>query len=326
MHDPRFGLFILPTDIASAQATAQRAERDGFYSVSHNDHFYSPFGTPESPQLECFTVLTAVAAVTETIRLAPAVAVASFRTPALLAKIATSVDLASNGRLICGLGAGWQGTEYGTHGYRFPPLGERLEQLDETIRILKAMWTEDVPAFNGKHFRIENAFNNPRSVQKPHPPIMLGGSGTGLLRLAAKHADILNIIPPTSNGKDFPNDPVATRKFDMPTMKSRIEKLHGMCREAGRDPAEIELGGLALVGLSTDPNDAGLREMAKNLGFPDYDTAQRAPVALLGTPDEVKRELAARLKDTGVTYYIVVPAGEESYDRFVGEVMPEFTS
>lgn len=324
MHDPKFGLFMLPPDIAAAQETGRQAERDGFFSVSHNDHFYSPLGTPESPQLECFTVLTAVAAVTETIRLAPAVAVAGFRNPALLAKVTTSVDLASQGRFICGIGAGWQGKEYETHGYPFPPLKERLEQLDETLEILKAMWTEEAPAFQGRHFMVRDAYNNPRPVQKPHPPIMLGGSGTGLLRLAAKHADILNIIPPTGNGKDFVNDPVATVKFDMPTMMSRIEKLRSFCREADRDPDEIELGGLMLVGLSEDAGDASLRELAKNLGFPDYETAQASPVALLGTPDEAKRTLEARIRDTRVTYYIVVPASEASYALLVKDVMPAF--
>ncbi|HJP34716.1 MAG TPA: LLM class flavin-dependent oxidoreductase, partial [Gammaproteobacteria bacterium] len=141
MHDVKFGLFVLPDNVADAQAAARRAEADGFYSISHNDHFYSPLGPPESPQLECFTVLTAIAAVTETIKLVPAVVAASFRTPPLLAKIATSLDIASNGRFICGLGAGWQDKEYEAHGIPFPPLQERLEQLDETIQILKAMWT-----------------------------------------------------------------------------------------------------------------------------------------------------------------------------------------
>ena len=189
MPDVKFGQFLVPSTIAEAQAAAQKAEAQGFYSVSHNDHFYSPLGNPESPQLECFTVLTAVGAVTKTIKLVPAVAAHSFRTPPFLAKVTTSVDIATQGRFICGLGAGWQDKEYEAHGYPFPPLKQRLEELDETIQILKAMWTEDEPAFSGKYFTVHHAYNNPRPIQKPHPPIMLGGSGTGLLRLAARHAD-----------------------------------------------------------------------------------------------------------------------------------------
>ncbi len=326
MYQTKFGLFMVPSDIAEAQALARQAEARGFYSVSHNDHFYSPLGNPESPQLECFTALTAVAAVTQTIRLAPAVVAASFRTPPLLAKIATSLDIASNGRFICGLGAGWQGPEYEAHGYAFPPLKQRLEELEETIGVLKAMWTQDEPAFSGKHFKVHHAYNNPRAIQQPHPPIMLGGSGTGLLRIAARHADILNIIPPTGNNKDFINDPVATVKFDMPTLKSRIAKLQACCDEAGRDPSEIELGGLSFVALSEDPNDPALREVATHLGFPDYASAQRAPVALIGTPEEVKRELAQRIEETGLSYFIIATASPASFELFCNDVMPAFTS
>ena len=324
MHDPKFGVFLLPNTFDEATEGAQKAESQGFYSVSVNDHFYSPLGDAHSPQLECFTALTAISMVTDTIKLTPAVAAASFRTPAFLAKVTSNVDLVSNGRLICGLGAGWQGTEYLAHDYPFPPLKERLEQLDETIQILKAMWTQESPAFTGKHFKIYDAFNNPRPVQKPHPPIMLGGSGTGLLKIAAREANILNIIPPTSNGKDFPNDPVATVKFSMDVMKQRIAVLHKLMAEYGREPAEMELGGLVLLGLSEDKNDAGLREMAANLGFPDYASAQAAPVALLGTASEVRNEIEKRIKETGVTYYIMLTANPETQDMFVSDVMPHF--
>lgn len=326
MHDVKFGVFILPDGIRAALDAARRAEREGFYSVSHNDHFYSPFATPQSPQLECFTVLTAIAAATTTIRVASTVAAISFRTPALLAKITSSLDLASNGRYICGLGAGWLGTEYAAHGYAFPATAERLEQLNESIQVLKAMWTQEAPRFHGKHFSIDKAYNNPRPVQRPHPPIMLGGSGTGLLRIAAAEADILNVVPPTSNGKDFPNDPVATVRFDMARLKRKIATLHGFARELGRDPEEIELGALVLLGLSRDPADAQLRGMAAKLGFPDYATAQRSPVVLLGTPDEVRRELRARIEQTGITYYIFAPATAESQELFAKEVMPEFVT
>lgn len=324
MHPVRFGVFLLPGTIAEAQAAAQRAERDGFYSVSVNDHFFSPLGSPQSPQLECFTALTAIAGVTSRVKLVPAVASISFRTPPFLAKVMSCVDLASNGRLIAGLGAGWQPTEYKAHNYPFPPTPVRLEQLDEAIQILKAMWTQAEPTYHGKHFHIENAYNNPRPLQQPHPPIMLGGSGTGLLKIAAREATIVNIIPPTGNGKDFVNDPVATLKFDMAILKQRIALLHKFMQEGGRDPQEMELSGLMLLGLSRKADDPALQQMAAHLGFPDFATAQASPVCLLGTPDEAKRELARRIKETGMAYYIFAPSSEESQDLFVKEVMPEF--
>ncbi|MEQ8231520.1 MAG: LLM class flavin-dependent oxidoreductase [Gammaproteobacteria bacterium] len=323
MPQAKFGIFLPTGDLDEAKAAAVAAERDGLYSVSLNDHFYSPLGQPESPQLECFTALTAIAAETERVKLAPCVAAASFRTPPLLAKIVSTLDIACGGRFICGLGAGWQDKEYLAHGYRFPPLAERLEQLDETLQILKAMCTEEAPTFQGKHFAVSNAYNNPRPLQR-RLPIMLGGSGTGLLRIAAREADILNIIPPTGNGKDFVNDPEATRRFDMATLKSRIVRLHEFTREAGRDPGEIELGGLLLLGLSRRADDEHLHQLATQLGFPDYATAQGAPVTLLGTAEEVRRELRRRIEETGMTYYIFFMATPETQEIFAKDVMPDF--
>lgn len=324
MPATKFGLFMPTGDLDAARAAAVQAESDGFYSVSTNDHFYSPLGEPQTPQLECFTALTAVAAVTSTIRLVPAVAAASFRSPPLLAKIISTLDIASNGRFICGLGAGWQDKEYVAHGYPFPSLAERLEQLDETLQVLKAMFYTDTPTFSGNHFGVTNAYNHPRPQQR-HVPVMLGGSGTGLLRIAAREADIINLIPPTGNGKDFVNDPAATLRFDMAKLKERISVLHGFMRDNGRAPGEIELGGLCLVNIARKADDQGLRDMAASLGFPDYATAQASPVALLGTADEVRTELERRINETGISYFITFMATPETQEIFAKDVMPAFT-
>ena len=326
MHDVKFGLFLPTGDFAAAKRAALRAESEGFYSVSINDHFYTPMGPPQTPQLECFTTLTAIAAVRSRIRLTPSVTAISFRPPPLLAKITSTLDHVSNGRLVLGLGAGWQQAEYEAHGYSYPSNAERLAQLAEVIQVLKAMWTQEEPTFHGQYFSIDKAYNHPRPVQQPGPPLMLGGSGSGLLKIAAREADILNIIPPIFNGKDFVNDPAMTVKFDMAELKRRIGMLHRYARDAGRDPHQIELGGMTLLSLSRDHKDPALGQTASSLGFPDLDTARRSPLLLMGTPDEVKRDLRARTEDTGITYHIVIPASAESHDLFVKEVMPEFVS
>ncbi len=325
MHPVRFGLFTLSIDVEDSINTAIKAERDGFYSVSANDHFFSPLRAPYEPQIECFTILTAIAARTKTIKIAPTLAAVAFRTPPLLAKIAATLDHVSKGRLIMGLGAGWQDREYVAHGYPFPSTVERMEQLSEAIDILKAMWTSDAADYAGKHFRITQASNLPRPYQQPHPPIMLGGSAKSTLQLAAKKAAILNLIPPTANGKDFVNDPLATTRFTMERLRRKIALLHEFTRDAGRDPAEIELGGLCLVGLSHQAKSQPLLDLAKQLGFSDYESAQRSPVALLGTPVEVIAELHRRIEETGITYYIVLPGNEESMALLVEEVMPTFS-
>lgn len=324
MADVKFGLFLPTSDFEESLQAAKAAEKAGFFSVSMNDHFFTPFGTPETPQLECFTTLTAIAAVTEKIYMVPAVTAISFRTPPHLAKVVTTLDHVSRGRFIMGLGAGWKPDEYHSHGYPFPSTPVRLEQLRETIQILKAMWLEDKPTFQGTHFKIENAFNNPRSFQKPHPPIMLGGSGTGLLRIAAEFGDMVNIIPATGDGKDFPNDPVVTRNFDDARLLSRIELLKTLTKEAGRDADEVSLSGLTLLIVSEDDADPMFAEVSGQLGFPDVEAARKSPLIHFGTPEQVTEELQERIKTTGIAYNIVAPLNPESQALFSEKVLPEF--
>ena len=202
MRKIKFGLYLPTGDFARARKVAERAEKQGFYSLSINDHLYSPMGERD-PQLECFSTLSAIAAITSRIRLAPAVVAMSFRNPALLAKTASTLDCISNGRLILGLGSGWQRTEYDAHGFPYPSTAERLDQLEDGINVLKAMWTQEEPAYQGRYFAIKNAYNHPRPVQKPYPPLMLGGSGKRLLEIAAKHADIALLTPPIYHDKDL---------------------------------------------------------------------------------------------------------------------------
>jgi probable F420-dependent oxidoreductase len=305
----KFGMYLPQRDFALAEEVAKRAERQGFFSVSINDHFVPQIGPPDSPQK---------------IYVAPAVASASYRTPAMLAKITSTLDHLSNGRLILGLGAGWQRSEYEAHGYEFPPAKERVERLAETITILKAMWTEDHPTFHGEYFAIEDANNHPRPVQKPHVPLMLGGSSQRMLRLAAAEADIVNLIPPTSGGKDFLKDREAIEGFTMDTLVEKIALLRQLTEEAGRDPGAVEVGGLAMTRVVSDPNDPGLAKLSKRLGVEDPEVAKRSPTCLLGTPDEIVAELKHRVEDVGVNYTIIVPTSEETIEMFVDEVMPHF--
>lgn len=324
MHDVKFGIFLPTGDFAEAKKAALRAESEGFYSVSMSDHFFTPLGDPQTPHVECLTTLTAVAAVTERIRLVPSVVAASFRTPPMLAKIASTLDQVSQGRFTLGLGAGWKQDEYEAHGYPYPSDAERLAQLAEAIRVIKAMWTQPEPTFQGTYFSIRKAYNNPRPVQKPHPPLMLGGSGSGLLRIAAAEADSLNVIPPIFNGKDWLNDPAMTAAFDTAELQRRIGMLCGYLETCGRDPHAVEVGGLVLLHLTRDPADSALEQTARFVGFSDVETALRSPLVLMGTPDKVKRDLHARIEELGVTYHIVIPVSDESQELFVKEVMPEF--
>ena len=198
--------------------------------------------------------------------------------------------------------------------------------MAETIQVLKAMWTQAEPTFHGQYYAIEKAYNNPRPVQQPRRRSMLGGSGSGLLKIAAAEADILNIIPPIFNGKDFVNDPVATVAFDTGStqtadwhvstnmsVKSAVTRrasswrdAHAVCVRYGRR--------------------SRVRRIASRLGFPDVETARHSPLLCMGTPDEVRRDLTSRIEDLGMTYFILIAASADTQALFVKNVMPEFVS
>ncbi|MFT4596369.1 MAG: putative F420-dependent oxidoreductase [Paracrocinitomix sp.] len=326
MPQIKFGLFLPTGDYHQAETAAKWADDSGFHSVSLNDHFISQDGGTDAPQLECLSTLTAIAAVTSNVRLVPSVLAASHRTPAMLAKMTATIDNISRGRFTLGIGAGWNQAEYLAHGYRFPPATERLDRLAETIQVVKAMWTQDDACYSGRHEHIEHASSLPRPVQQPHPPIMIGGSSKHLLKIAAEHADIVNLIPPTANGKDFIKDAAATVRFDRARLRQRIELLHQLFDDAERDPATVELSGFVLANISTDENHPRFERLATRLGFDSLDAARRSPVALIGTPEQVIEELHDRAERDGIRYFIVVATSLETQELLADEIIPAFTA
>src|SRR5258708_24747130 len=178
--------------VESSLVRAEMAERLGSQSFSLVDHFWT-LGLPDVDLLEAITMMSAIAARTERVRIGTLVLCNSFRNPALLAKSLTTIDHISNGRLEVGLGAGWMEQEYRANGYEFPSVGTRLRQLEEGLQILTAMFTANRATFKGRYYAVADAPNNPKPVQKPHPPIMIGGAVEKvMLRLVAKYAERLN--------------------------------------------------------------------------------------------------------------------------------------
>jgi F420-dependent oxidoreductase-like protein len=273
-------------------------EQAGFDSVWVMDHFWQlpPLGGPTQPMLEAYTLLGGVAARTRRVKLGTLVTGVTYRNPALLAKMVTTLDIVSSGRAMLGLGAAWYEEEHDAFGFEFPSAGERLDRLEEALQICRAMFTEEAPSLAGKHYRIEKALNIPRPVQPNGPRIMVGGSGEKrTLRLVAQYADMCNV-----NGSPD-------------TIRHLLEVLRGHCADVGRDPSEItttRLGSLFLTSSAEeaeqtsgflrdaagadfeerftvgDPGavidqvdalvDAGLDELIFNLPFADPATVRRA--------------------------------------------------
>jgi F420-dependent oxidoreductase-like protein len=232
---------------------AQRAETQGFTWFSVMDHLIQiqGVGQPDEPFMEGWTVLSALAAVTTRLRLATLVSSVAYRNPALMAKMAATVDVISRGRLTFGIGGGWNEMEYRQYGWEFPAQPAiRLGQMEEAIRIVLAMWQEPRATFHGRYFHIEAAILEPKPVQKPHPPIMIGGSGEQLtLRAVARLGDACNL---------FGTPEVVTHKLAV---------LRQHCENEGRDYANIEKTNLTSLLLAHD--EAELKAKRERLGVPD---------------------------------------------------------
>ncbi len=184
---------IAPQLIESAKA----AEAAGFAQLTVMDHYFQmeAVGDAGEPMLEAFTTLGFLAGQTSTIRLAPLVTGVTYRYPGLLAKIATTLDVLSVGRSALGLGAAWYEREHHALGVPYPPIAERFERLEETIRIVLQMWSDDDGAFEGEHYRLAETLNSPAAVSSPHPPLLIGGRGERkTLRIAAQYAQIVNLM------------------------------------------------------------------------------------------------------------------------------------
>jgi probable F420-dependent oxidoreductase len=191
------------------------------------------------PLLECWTALSSLARDTARLRLGTSVLCHSYRSPAVLAKMAATLDVISGGRLDLGLGAGWFEQEYRAYGIPFPRIGERIDQLAEGVEIIRRMWTEAHPRFEGRHYTIDGALCDPPPRQRPHPPIWIGGEGDRVHRLAARAADGINV-----------------RWWGPDRIAGRAAYLDAACREAGRDPAALARSVTALLIADTEAGRA----------------------------------------------------------------------
>ncbi|MFC4360406.1 TIGR03560 family F420-dependent LLM class oxidoreductase [Halobium salinum] len=284
------------------------------------DHFMLG---PKAEEYEVWTLLSALAERTDDVDLGPLVGSVTYRNPALLAKMATTVDVLSEGRLRLGLGAGWHEEEHRAYGYEFPDVNTRIEMLEEGIRVVKAMFTEDDPTFDGEHYTIDGALNNPKPTSDPHPPIVVGGAGPRMLRLIARHADEWNVeISARARGKPI---------------EFKVRKFDEYLENEGRDPGDVERSWLAHVLVRRD--EAELERVVDEV-FPlpwgeesdmddqlrDAEDAREKGSMLIGTPEQVAAQIDD-IRDLGFgklqLMFLDFP-DTRGMELFSDEVMPEF--
>jgi F420-dependent oxidoreductase-like protein len=290
------------------RAAALEFERLGFDSVWLNDHLYGIPG-PQLPIFEAWTTLAAVGALSSRVQLGTLVSPVGFRNPTLLAKMAATVDTITAGRLIVGLGCGWFQMEFEGYGFDFPPLRQRLQQLDEAATVMKRLWTEPQPSFEGRHYRAAGVFCEPKPVRQPHPPLLIGGGGERvLLRLAARHADIWNNL--------------AVHQAEL---GRKVELLRAHCEALHRDPATIVVSQQCLVVIAESDADAAAKvERARQVYGGHLGAGGTHSIA--GTPAQCVEKIRAH-QALGCSMFIIEFFGRDTREParlFAQQVMPAF--
>lgn len=310
MGQVHFGV-TLPQIKRSWQETLAAAETFdslGFDSVWLNDHLYG-VPMPSLPILEAWTTLSAVAATTQRVRLGTLVSPVGFRNPALLAKMAATLDQISNGRVIVGLGCGWFQMEFEGYGYPFPSLRHRLEQLEEAAVLMKRLWTEPQVSFEGRHFNAREAFCEPKPVQRPHPPLLIGGGGERvLLHLVAAHADIWNNL--------------AVNQNELPR---KVELLREHCAHVDRKWESLTISQQCLVVIGVDEADAEAK-LQKAQAIYGGHMGSPGPLTLAGSPERIVDRIHAHL-ELGCTMFVMEFFGRDTREParlFAERVMPAF--
>ena len=283
----RFGLRLPQdsTDFGELREIGQAAEQLGYHSLWLYDHFYH-FPFPDNVTiLEPWTLMSVLAGATSSIRFGTLVLCHGYRPPALLAKMAATLDVLSRGRLEFGYGAGWHQEEFIGYGYDFPAVATRIQQMEEGLTLIKRLWTAERVSWTGKFYRLNEAVCEPKPVQRPHPPITIGGGGEKLLlRAVARHADIWNYFPA----------PLAEYEH-----KAQVLDQH--CRDLGRDPQTLQRS--LMTPTVTAEWEKEVRDQLEGAKARGYMWA-RSGTLVQGTPDIVVPRYRDYIR-RGVTFFIV---------------------
>jgi F420-dependent oxidoreductase-like protein len=285
---------------------AVEAERAGFDALWLFDHFHTVPAPQQESVFECWTSMAALARDTSTIRLGQMVTCNSYRPPSLLTKMASCVDVLSHGRLILGIGAGWYEHEYLAYGYDYPDTPDRLRMLREALQVIKAMWMEQEATLEGRFYRVRGAINEPKPLQKPHPPIWIGGAGEKVtLKLVAQYGDACNV------------------GGDVATVRHKLDVLREHCDTVGRDYDSI-LKTMEFYSVLGDARevDRVVRDTARRTGADESFIRSWHPHA--GDADRIA-EVMHEYADAGIEYFIVnLPNAFEGgvISRFAQDVFP----
>jgi probable F420-dependent oxidoreductase len=320
-----FGVQIGALGWSELRDVAQTAEALGVHTIYFPDHLIHE--GPERnrmglPAYDPMVQAAVTAEATKRVRIGHLVLCNLFRHPTVTARSLATLDELSGGRLVAGLGTGWTETEFRMAGIPLPDIGTRLRMLDEALICLLGLWGREPFTFEGEFYRLRDAEMLPRPVQRPHPPIVLGGGGRGLLRIAARHADVLNII--SDIGRDgYISVPHAAKLVD-DAFRAKVRFVREEAARLGRDPRAIRISNVAFTAAITD-SPAATRATAESFagmfGLPP-DAIVRSPLFLIGTPEECVTELRRRARDWEVAEFVISFTGVDTMRTLAEKVLP----
>jgi probable F420-dependent oxidoreductase len=316
-----FGINPGALELSRLVSIAQSAEGLGYTCLYFSDHLVleqAGAHAAHEPVLEALTGAAALFAATRTLRIGHLVLNNLFRHPMITAQALMTLDHLGGGRLIAGLGTGWTEHEFTMSGIAFPDMKARAEMLDEALACIRSLWTDEVTNFAGKYYQLRDAVMWPKPIQKPYPPIMVGGGGRPIMRIAARHADVSNITWELGRAGKF--DPAHLSQFDDGRFRQRIDYLADQCEKNGRARDAVAISNLIGSCVVTDSEAATSKTIdgvARALGFTP-EQVRGCPMLLIGTPDACIDELRRRVKTFGVSQFIVTTKSEKTI-RLLGE-------
>jgi probable F420-dependent oxidoreductase len=303
-----FGVQLGNLEPAQYRAHAQTAEALGYDLIVFPDHLVNEGPDKQldvkSRAFDHIVMAAAVIEATKKIRVGHLVLCNLFRHPSITAQSLMTLDQLSGGRLVAGLGSGWTETEFKMSGIPFPPITERLRMLDEAIAVILSLWKNERTTFDGEFYHLKDAILWPKPVQQPHPPIILGGGGKGLLRIAAKYADYINIIPEA--GKRGHISMEVVKRTNDQSFREKVSFVREEAKRFGRKPDAVQVSNFVFATILTESREATRKtaEMMAPMFQQTADEMLASPVILIGTPEECIVELKRRAKDWGTSQMI----------------------
>ncbi len=321
-----FGILLSHMEYAKLRDLAQTVEGLGYDLAVLGDHivYERAQGKVDPNQISYDTIVSAAVAIeaTQRLRVGHLVLNNLFRYPVLTAQSLMTLDHLSGGRVVAGLGTGYGETEFRMTGIPFPEMKVRLEMLDEALTCIRSLWTNEQTTFIGKHYQLREAILYPKPIQKPHPPIIIGGGGRPVLRIAARHADVANITWEVGRSGGFRAADLTG--FDEARFKERAEFVREEAIKQGRTRDAVAVSNIPSAIAVTD-SEGGTRQAAERIGRAFGMTPEQAlasPMLLIGTPEACVEQLRHRARDWGVSQFIFITGSEKVMRILAEQVIP----